>query len=193
MKFLVPLLESLLLEINMLGTQGRALLDPHDILLRAGLSLNDSFADFGSGGLGHFLFAASDIVGRDGSIFALDKNERALEHLESGAKMRGISHLETVHADMKDGEVKKQIHEQAVVSFINLGKDLTKEAIDNALQSLNDDGKILIIDWNESSRIAPSSNKIRKSAIERIMGELKLKKVDEFAAGPHHWGQVYTK
>ena len=100
---------------------GRALLDANKILQRVGLGPNMNFADLGAGTLGHLVLPASQIVGENGRVYAVDILKSALEAVKSRAQLLGVHNLETVWGDIeKVGGVKIPPQSLNLISCLSL-------------------------------------------------------------------------
>ena len=76
-----------------------------EVLKEIGLEENQTVLDFGCGS-GAYAIPAAKLVGKDGKVYALDKNEEALNEL----KKEGIENIETIlSSDLKTGLEDKSI------------------------------------------------------------------------------------
>ena len=181
----------------MLAT-GRALLDPSTTLKTAGLTLDMSYADFGSGGLGHFIFPASELVGRAGRVYAVDILKSALANIDSQARAGRLNNVTSVWGDIeRPGGVNIPEHSLHLVSLVNTTPLIrrTPAMLEEIKRLLVADGRLLIVGWKkeaialaaaESKRIAPEEI---RPIVERA-GFLLLKAFD---AGPSHWGLLFQR
>jgi len=64
-------------------------------LKNLGLKKNQTVLDFGAR-IGHYSIPAAIIVGSGGQVYAVDKEQSALEELRHKANLRGISNIKTI-------------------------------------------------------------------------------------------------
>jgi len=177
---------------------GRAMLDPTEILKQAGLTLDMSYADFGSGGLGAFPFAGAELVGRAGRAYAVDILKQALANIESRAKSESVHHLKTVWGDverLRGVDIPEgSLHLISLVNTVPLIRR-SPTVLEEAKRLLVADGRLLLVGWNqdakslgviESRRIAPEEI---RPFVERAGFSLQK----AFEAGPNHWALLFER
>jgi ubiquinone/menaquinone biosynthesis C-methylase UbiE len=81
---------------------------PRSVLEDIGINEGDSVLDFFCGP-GDYSIAAAELVGKKGSVNALDIHPLALETVESRAERRGISNLYTIFSDLETGMEKQSV------------------------------------------------------------------------------------
>lgn len=74
--------------------------DGEKFLEGVGIKKGQTVLDFGSGE-GHYTVSASKIVGRDGKIYALDRDKGALDKLKKTAEKSNIKNIELIKEDSK--------------------------------------------------------------------------------------------
>jgi ubiquinone/menaquinone biosynthesis C-methylase UbiE len=164
----------------------------------AGLDLNMRYADFGAGTLGHFVFAASDFVGPQGQVYAVDILKSVLESIQSRARSEQVTNIITVWGDC-EREHGVAIPETSldVVSMVNfspVGHQKTK-VFSEAIRLLKPEGKVLVVDWKPGSESFGPSASTRPDQ-QKVQEEAKragLRFLKTFTAGPYHWGIIFQK
>jgi len=174
---------------------GRTLLDATKILQRVGLVSNMNFADLGAGTLGHLVLPASQMVGEDGKVYAVDILKSALEAIESRARLVDIHNIETVWGNIEkvDG-IKIPSDSIDVLSLVN-NIDLIKKSpsvLKEVKRLLNQKGVLLLVDWYPNSLSFGLSQKNRLSSAEAqsLLQENGFVIIDDFKAGSYHWGII---
>lgn len=124
----------------------RAKKNSGEVIKSIEIKKGDIVADIGSGG-GYFTFQFSKIVGAEGKVFAIDTNQKLLEHINKILKHNQIQNVKTVfsngnHCPLSD----------ASCNFIfmrNVFHDITDQVnyFMNIKRCLNTGGKIVIIEW----------------------------------------------
>jgi ubiquinone/menaquinone biosynthesis C-methylase UbiE len=81
---------------------------PRNWIAEAGVQAGDAVLDFGFG-RGGFAWAAAEVVGPEGKVYALDANPFAVESFQKKAEKKGLAHVEAIHSDgptgLPDGSV----------------------------------------------------------------------------------------
>ena len=76
--------------------------NPKEILILAGIEKSNSMLDVGTGS-GYLSLWASEIVGSDAIIYALDSHEASIEALKQELTDKGITNIKPVLADVVQG------------------------------------------------------------------------------------------
>lgn len=179
-------------------SSGRALLDAPAILTRAGLVAGMRYADFGCGPLGHFVFPASEIVGSEGRVYAVDILKSSLASIESRMKIEGTSNISVVWGDFERvGGVAVPERSLQMVSVVNIVPVLlrSKNAIEEIKRTLRPDGKVLLVDWKkEMTAIGPPiAHRVDAKETEAAFARAGFGLTHFFDAGPFHWAQIFAK
>lgn len=177
---------------------GCALLDAKALLREAGLKAGMRYADFGAGTLGHFAFPASEIVGKDGKVWAVDILKGALAGIESRMRLEGTANVKPVWGDIERSRG-TGIPDRAAdaVSVVNVASLLTKGpgALAEAARVLKGGGTLLVADWDATpcSFGPPLSARVRPQDVSRAVLSGPFKALESFRAGPHHWGLTFAR
>ncbi len=83
------------------GKTTRNILNPGRVLTASGLKSGDTLLDAGSGD-GFISFAASQLVGEKGIVYALDAYPESVANIKEEAEKEGVNNLETIFADLTD-------------------------------------------------------------------------------------------
>ncbi|MEK7167234.1 MAG: methyltransferase domain-containing protein [Patescibacteria group bacterium] len=178
--------------------EGDALLNFQKILEKAGLKQNMIVGDLGCGGVGYFVLQAAKMIGKDGIVYAIDILKTALRGIESKARLEKIYNIKTIWSNLeiyKATKIKdKELDVILLTNIMHQSKNpsfIFKEAI----RMLKKDGKILIVEWEQTdSLFGPEvKNRISKKTIEKIADENNLKKEEDFKAGKYHYGIIFKK
>lgn len=133
---------------NLISDKRKKLLPAKEILLDLGLKNSDIVADIGSG-IGYFTFPASEIVGPEGKIYAMDISSEMLNEIEKVIKDKHIFNIEVV----KTKESKLMINDDSV-NFAFASTVLHEvDELDSTLQEIKrimfPGGKIAVIEWKQ--------------------------------------------
>jgi ubiquinone/menaquinone biosynthesis C-methylase UbiE len=177
---------------------GGALLDPVQVLTRAGLASGMTYADFGCGPLGHFVFPAAAMVGDKGHVYAVDILKGAIAGIESRLKMEPAGNLTPVWGDIERLRgVDIPDRRVDLVSLVNITALVKKSpgVLTEVKRVLKPSGKLLLADW-EKSTAAFGPQAAHPSApedLEPVAAAAGFKVLTRFKAGPHHWGLVLSR
>lgn len=177
---------------------GKELIDPFKVLQEAGIAADQRVADFGCGTLGHYVFAAAQLVGPAGKVYAVDILKSVLDSVQSMTRMERISNVETVWGDLeRDHGVKIDDASLDIGLMIN-NLYLTKKPADMTRESVRmvrPGGTFVIVDWKPEGAAFGPDPKARMSApdAKQLGIDAGLEFVKEFVPGPYHYGFVFRK
>ena len=177
---------------------GNDLLDPAAILGRLGIKTGAKVADLGCGGAGHFIVPVARLVGSHTHVYAVDILKSALRSVASKARLEGINNIRNVWSDLEipgATKIRRQSLDFALLINILFQSKQHENIIKEAIRLVKEDGKILVIDWNQAlaSFGPPPLNRVKSEEIIKIAKKLNLKLIDEFDAGTYHFGLIFTK
>ena len=154
--------------------------------------------DLGCGSMGFFTLQAAKLVGDQGQVFAVDILKDVLSSVEGRACQEGLYNIKTVWSNLevagatniKEGSLDYTLY---VNTLFQSKKH--KEMLEEAYRLLKKDGKLLIVDWkNSTGPIGPTpETKIGADQISRIAISLGFKLEKEFKAGENHYGLILVK
>ncbi|NBS41254.1 methyltransferase domain-containing protein [bacterium] len=179
-------------------SSGRALLDASAVLRSAGLGSGMRFADLGCGPLGHFVFPAAEIVGKEGRVYAVDILKSSLASVESRMRIEAYNNISTVWGDFERpngvGIPAGSLH---VLSIVNIIEVLIRapKAFDEMKRLLVPEGRVLLVDWKrERTAIGPPiEHRVSREEAELAMTRAGFALKHAFDAGPYHWAQVFGR
>lgn len=179
-------------------SSGRALLDAREVLVRSGLTAGMHYADFGCGPLGHFVFPASEIVGAEGRVYAVDILKSSLAAIESRIRIESATNISVVWGDFeRAGGVAIQpgsLHMVSVVSIISVLMR-SQNALAEIARVLRPDGMLLLVDWTrEKSAIGPPvEHRVSAEEVQSALAAAGFGMKKAFDAGPFHWARVFAR
>lgn len=177
---------------------GKALIDPHRVLQRAGLDLAKTYADFGSGPLGHFVFAGADLVGPTGRVYAVDILKGALAGVESRMALESTHQITTVWGDIERPHG-VNIPEASVdlVSINNITGLMLRSpgVLGEVKRVLKPEGRLLLVDWKreEAPLGPPLERRVDPETVSATVEDAGFRRAASFEAGPHHWGMIFDR
>lgn len=111
-------------------------------------SHSKSLLDYGSG-TGLISLALSDLVD---SILLVDSSEQMVEVAKAKISHKGIANAEVLHSDFTQGTPQHKA-DIVLMSLVLLHIPDTTKILQELFNSLNDDGKLIIIDFDKNEKI----------------------------------------
>lgn len=173
-------------------------MDAKFVLEKIGIKPGWQVADFGCGNLGYFTFPAARIVGKSGIVYAVDILESVLSAIRSRQKMEMVDNVKPVWSDLEVPGATK-IPEQSLdcALLINILFQARKhqEIFKEALRLLKTGGRIAVIDWEErDTPLGPTAaERVNKNAVRDLAKQFGLQEIEEFTAGPYHYGLIFQR
>ena len=167
--------------------------DPVKNLKAFGLREDNIVADLGAG-TGHYSIAAGMLVPR-GKVYAVELQKDFLETIKSKAKDAHLNNVEILLGNVeKIGGTKigDSIVDAVIVSNILFQVVDKEKFIEEIKRILKLKGRVLLIDWSESSIMSGNTIIPKDKALE--MFKKKGFVVDrEIDVGEHHYGMILIK
>ncbi len=177
---------------------GSEVLDANKLLLSTGIKEGDVIADFGVGKSAYFALAASDVVGDEGQVYAVDIQKSLLEMLDRSCALHTKCNIETIWADY-EGFCGVPIRPETldyVFSIHNLWCTNDVEAmVSEAKRLLKVGGKLILIDWEMDAKnpIAPKKDlRTDKKVARRKLIDAGFRFIEDLNVNHDHWGFVVS-
>lgn len=177
---------------------GSKLIEPSFIFKKIGLKEKMFVADLGCGAVGHFVFPASRIVGKEGRVYAVDIQKQVLENIEKRADLENLHNITAVWSDLERYGAAQITSEtldfSLVINTLFQIKDRVT-ALKEAIRLVKVSGRVVIIDWLSVSVPfgPPIEGRVDPAWAEEAMDNLGMKLIDRFSAGQYHFGLVFEK
>ncbi len=177
---------------------GNELLNPAELLTRAGVTLNMKVGDFGCGGMGYFSLQAARMVGENGIVYAIDVLKSVLTSVASLAKQSGFSNVKTIWSNIElPGATKVPAGslDIALVKNVLFQSKKRKEFLTEVIRLMKNGGTMMVVDWKMTgSPLGPvQHDRVAPDEIRSIARDLKLTEQEAFEAGQYHFGFLYKK
>ncbi len=168
--------------------------DPAVNLSKLGLAEGMKVVDLGAGS-GFYSIEAGRRVGVSGRVYAVDVQKDLLERLRSIAAKDDVRNIEAVwgNAEKIGGtKLRESAADRVIASNILFQIAKLDDFALEIKRILKPGGKVLIVDWSESSTMSP------KTLVPVLKAETLFEKngfaLDQsFDAGDHHYGLVLTR
>lgn len=177
---------------------GTELINPFKLLERVGIRAGQKVADLGCGSLGHFVFPASQLVGADGVVYAVDIQRSVLEQVERAAREDHIFNLKCIWSDI-DVLGATRIEEASLDLTLLINNLYLSQNRPQMLKEMcrltAPEKRIVVVEWKTiATPIGPPvTQRIDKEEAKRIFNSPLVKLEDELEAGPCHYGLIYRK
>lgn len=179
----------------MICRTGTELINPCRVLERAGIRARMRVADFGCGALGHWTFAAAQLVGANGMVYAVDILRDALQILERAAKAERLANIAYVWSDF-DVYGAAQIEAGSIDLLILANNFPHSQHRDHLVKEIarlvKRGGNVLVVDWKPTANGWGANREKRVSAadIKMAFDVPEFECAEEFDAGPAHYAVV---
>ena len=172
-------------------------LEPQKVLSALEIFHGARVADLGCGP-GEFSLLASPLVGPKGKIYALDIRSDILSRVESSAREKGFTNIETLTVDLEKREGAHLANETCDFVIISNALFLiqNKEAfLEEAVRILKQGGKMLFIEWSEShGGLGPTPDMVVTPEVaKKLFSQKELVTLSEIPAGAYHYGYILSK
>jgi len=169
-----------------------------DIIAIAGVEAGMRVADLGCGNLGYFAFMTAKAVGKNGVVYAVDILKSVLEAVENKARQEGFENVKVVWSNLeKVGATKIPAGSLDVAYIHNMLFQSTDDAavLKEAYRLVKPGGKVLVIDWLKiATPFGPTiGERIDAEEAKKCGVGAGFKLLQEFEAGPYHYGLVFQK
>jgi ubiquinone/menaquinone biosynthesis C-methylase UbiE len=170
------------------------------ILKTVGLEPAMKVGDFGCGWRGTFTFAAAQVVGEAGRVYAVDILKPVLKTINDQARLEGFEGIvETVWSNLEKyqaTDIKDNFLDIGLLINVLFQTNRPVEVIKEAARMIAPGGKLFLSDWLNNSQLAKTEIKhsLKKPVeVKQIADGLGLKLIKEFKPWESHFGLVFEK
>ncbi|MFA6993168.1 MAG: class I SAM-dependent methyltransferase [Patescibacteria group bacterium] len=177
---------------------GNQLLDPQAVLAVSGVKLGSRVADLGCGAVGHFVFPASQLVGKSGKVYAVDIRATVLDGIKRRAHLAGLENIQVLRANLENNKgtgLPDGSADVAMLINVLFQNDKREEVLREALRVVKPGGTLLVIDWrSEPSVIGPvAERRVRSEGVARFCQAQGAELVKRFEPSKWHFGLLFKK
>jgi ubiquinone/menaquinone biosynthesis C-methylase UbiE len=126
--------------------------DPQTILDRFGVHEGQVIADLGAGS-GFYSIAAAKMVGRSGTVYAIEVQEEVLRRLANHAHHERAVNIHSIHADMEQlggTKIADRTVDSALVCNVLFQVEDKPGFLAEVKRILKPGGRVLVVDWADS-------------------------------------------
>ncbi|MFA5020836.1 MAG: methyltransferase domain-containing protein [Patescibacteria group bacterium] len=169
-----------------------------DVFKKIGLTEGMKVGDLGCGNLAFYAFGAAKIVGKSGLVYAVDILKNVLNAVENRARQDGIDNLKTVWSNLEMvGATNIPAANLDAIFIHNVLFQSGEHAgfFKETARLLKAGGKLMIIDWKKNGAPfgPPIKDRPDPEAVKNLTAAAGFKLLEEFEAGPYHWGLLFSK
>ncbi len=132
---------------KLISPERYTIIDPTTILFDIGLKVGDTFLDFGCGP-GFFTVPASQIIARSGKVLALDIFDEMLQEV---AKANLFAPTEFIKLSESKIPLSDEVANLVFMAFVLHEVTEKKEVVSELYRTTKVNGKIAVIEWNETN------------------------------------------
>ncbi|MEG6584855.1 class I SAM-dependent methyltransferase [Dendrosporobacter sp. 1207_IL3150] len=144
----------------------RKKLPPEEVLKRFGIQKGNIVADIGCG-IGYFTIPASNLVGLNGKVYAMDISDEMLNMVSERIRQSGVENIEIVQIRENDFLLADNSADFAVAFFVlHEANDLQRFLLE-IHRILKPGGKLAIIEWDkrEMNQGPPVSHRVSQEDV----------------------------
>ena len=174
------------------GKTSRDILSAGEVLKATGLKMGDIFLDAGSGD-GYISIEASNIVGDNGKIYAMDVYPESIETVKKEIKDRNLDNIEAVVADitktipLDENSTDSILMANVLHGFVEGGE--VDDIMANIVKVLKSGGVFTVVEFRkvESSRGPPFNVRISTGDVSSILNNYGFDIEDNYEIGKYHY------
>lgn len=171
--------------------------NPQKNAQKLGLQAGMRVADLGSG-VGHYVLAMANLVGASGRVYAVDIQKDLLANVKNEATKRGYDNVEVVWGDIErlgGSKIADGLLGLVLISNTLFQIEDKPALLLEAYRILKPGGTLAVIDWAESfGGMGPIANEVvSKETATDFCLSAGFSFKEEFEAGAHHYGILFSK
>jgi ubiquinone/menaquinone biosynthesis C-methylase UbiE len=175
-----------------------SLFDIEKIIGKIKLEEGQKVADLGCGNFGFFVWPLAKIVGRKGTVYAVDILKSGLDEIKRRALKENFPQVKTIWSNLeifKATTIENNSLDGALLINVLHQSDRKADILRESLRMLKRGGKLMIIEWGSSeSPLGPHPDRrVRLESLKLAVNKLGLEIKQEFLAGPYHYGLILSK
>lgn len=180
------------------GRSSRGFLDAGKVLRYIGVSEGDRFLDLGCGD-GYFSIAASQVVGKDGIVYAFDADEGSITRLKKEIVDRKLTNIE---ASVVDITKKLPLADESIsLAFMSnvlhglVENDEAESAFEEIARVTAQNGRLAVVEFKkqESPMGPPLSIRLSPDDVETLARRYGFSSESVQEVGPYHYAIILRK
>jgi ubiquinone/menaquinone biosynthesis C-methylase UbiE len=177
------------------GRSSEGFLDAGMVLRYIGINEGDRFLDLGCGN-GYFSIAASQVIGKDGIVYAFDADEESIAQLEREMAERKLTNIE---ASVVDITRKLPLADESInLAFMSnilhglVENDEAEGAFGEIARVTAHNGRLAVVEFKkqESTIGPPLSIRLSPEDVEALARRYSFSTESVQEVGPHHYAMI---
>lgn len=173
-------------KIEMLLSEDRKKeIDPKRYLKEKGLKDGLVFADIGCGP-GFFVFPASEIVGKDGKVYAIDTQQEMLDELKKRKPSKNVIILKSEESKLP---VDSAIINIAIMVFVLHEVYQPIDFLKEVKRIIKPSGRLIVIDWEKKieEKGPPFEERLPREKAKELFHQTGFKGIETNSLNPSHY------
>lgn len=160
-------------------------LDPSEYLIKKGLKKGMVLADIGCGP-GFFVFPASEIVGKDGMVYAIDTQQEMLDELRKRNPSKNVVLLRSEETKLS---VDSTSVDMAIMVFVLHEVHHPVDFLIEVKRILKPSGRLIVIDWEKKmeEKGPPFEERLPKEKAKEIFQQAGFEEIETDSLNPSHY------
>lgn len=169
----------------LLGDDRKKEIDPVKYLKEKGLKDGMVFADIGCGP-GFFVFPASEIVGKDGKVYAIDTQQEMLDELK---KRKPSKNVIVLKSDETKLPLDSSIIDIAIMVFVMHEIYHPIDFLKEVKRILKPSGRLIVIDWEKKAeeKGPPFEERLPRGKAKELFHKTGFEKIEANSLNPSHY------
>ena len=177
---------------------GATLIDPQLIFKKAHVEESQIVAELGCGHMGHYVFPLARMLGKDGTLYAVDIQKKILDNIAARALVERLANIKIVWSDLeKVGAARVPEGSLHHAFLINTLFQTAQHAnvLREAYRLLSHGGRLTVVEWLPSGvPFGPSiERRVRPDILEEQANDVGFRVFTRFSAGPYHYALIFEK
>lgn len=174
-----------------------AFADPRTNVRQLSLEPGLRVADFGAGS-GAYALALAEAVSPGGEVYAVEVQKELLSRLEQEANAKHVTNLHFFWGDIESvggSQLKDNFLDLVLLSNVLFQVSGMYQVALEAKRVLKPEGRVAVIEWSDSfGGLGPrAEDLVLPEKVKTVFSEAGLKFSQDFSAGDHHYGLIFTK
>ncbi len=168
------------------------------ILHKIAVKESDVVAELGCGHFGYFVFPLAKLLGKNGTLYAIDVVPTVLDEIKKRAHTENLPQIKTVWSNLeifKGTKIESSSLDIALLINVLNQSEKKVEILRETVRLMKHGGKLLIVDWkNDALLFGPKpENRLNVATFKQVVPKLSLTIIEEFEVGEQYHAFLLKK
>ena len=168
------------------------------ILHKISVQESQNIAELGCGHFGHFIFPVAKLIGKNGTLYAVDILPSVLDEIKRRSHTENLPQIKTIWSNLeifKGTKIESSSLDTALIINVLSQSEKKIEIIREAIRLLKNNGKLVIVDWKENYLLfGPKIEyRLKTEALRQAAPKLGLTIIEEFEVGTQYHAFILKK